>query len=97
MLTFIIVIYLFSKWTCIAYLTISYLLSMYVYVKSTKYFYPDLTDLENPYYHEKYKGFKRSDGHHISLGRILWGVLGYLWIRIILIAIIFVGWYLYFK
>ena len=97
MLTFLYILYYYSKTFSLVYFILSYLLAFFIFHKHTKYYFPDLEDKIDPFYHHKYQGFYRKDGHHISFRRILWGVLTYLWIKVILTLIVCLVWYLYFK
>lgn len=96
MLTLIFVFYYFSRFWTMLYLISSFILAVFLYVKSAKYFYPNTKD-EEPNFHKEYIGFNRIDLHHFSFGRILYGVLNYYWIRLVLNCLAFVGFYLYFK
>jgi len=97
MLTLLFVIYYFSKFWVLTYLILSYSVAVFLFLKSSKYYFPNMKHMDNPNFHKDFKGFNRVDGNHVTLGRIFYGVLNYYWIRLVLFAISFIGFYLYYK
>lgn len=97
MLTILFVLYYFSRFWALTYFIMSYLVAVFLFVKSTKYYFPDFKNKENPFFHKDYPGFNRTDGHHVTFGRVLYGVLNYFWFKIIGFGLSFFGFYLYYK
>jgi len=95
MLTILFVLYYFSRFWLLTYLILSYFTAWFLFIKSTKFHFPNLKEKDN--FHEEYVGFNRTDGHHLNFLKIFYGVLNYLWIRIFLFALVFLGFYIFFK
>ncbi len=79
------------------YLILSYLIAVFLFLKSTKYYFPNLANMNNPNFHKSYEGFNRTDGHHVTFGKILYGVLNYFWLKLLLFSIAVVGFYLHLR
>lgn len=88
------IVYYLSKTVVLIHLTISFVLTLFIYCKVTKNFFPrmKLKKDENfktkvQYFHELYPSVERYDLHLISFGQIFLGFATYFWIKVIAASI----------
>jgi len=91
----LLIIYYTSKNFCLFYFTFNLLFALLVYYRVTKYYFPDMKNVTNQYFHENYKTFERDELHFISLFKIYHGLLNYFWIKafsaFFLLAMVWLG------
>ena len=62
--------YLFGKTILIIYTTLCFLVSVYYYNSSMKFYFPAMENKETQHFHDKYPEFSRKDLPSITLGRL---------------------------
>ncbi len=104
MIPVLLVIYLLPYKFVLFYFVFNYLLAVFLYCESTKFYFPHMKfkkdEIENfektktnekfmnQYFHEKYPSFQRRELTSISLGWIYYGTLNYVWFKAILAPLI---------
>ena len=80
----LLILFFTPKYFSLFYFYINFILALYVYYQSTKYYFPDMKNIKDQYFHEKYKTFERDDLHMLSLFRLYHSFLNYFWFKVIL-------------
>lgn len=84
-----------GKSFCIYYFSINLIITLFVYYQATRYYFPNMKDKKNQYFHEKYKTFERDELHMISLIKLYHGFLNYFWFKaffgILSLAMVWLG------
>ena len=83
----LLILYYTGKTFSLFYFTINFILALGIYSKCTKFYFPDMSDINNQNFHENYKTFERDELHHISLLKIYHGMLNYFWFKAILTSL----------
>ena len=80
----LLVLYYTGKTFSIFYFTLNFILALVVYFQSTKYYFPQMENIKDQYFHENFKTYERDNLHLISLFKIYHGFLNYFWFKAIL-------------
>jgi hypothetical protein len=86
----LLILYYTGKTFSLFYFTLNFILALVVYYKATKYYFPDMNNVEDQYFHENYKTFEREELHMISILKIYHGLLNYFWLKAFFAAFFFV-------
>lgn len=80
----LLVLWYTGKTFSVLYFAFNFLLTLYVYYKSTKFYFPNMKDKKAQYFHENYKVFERNELFMLSLVKIYHGLLNYVWFKFFL-------------
>jgi len=90
MLSIILIYYLLGKTSTLIITVLSFLLSVFLYTKAMKSYYPRMKSKEKQHFHDDFPEFMKYDLHLVSFPRIFFGILTFFWIRIILFTSIII-------
>ena len=77
----LLIIYYTGKNFTLFYLSLNLFLTLLVYYKASKYYFPHMKNIEEQYFHENYKSLEREELFMISLFKIYHGFLNYFWLK----------------
>ena len=93
MLSIFLIYYFFGKTTAIIFVLLSYFMSLFIFTKSMKCYFPKMKSKENQFFHDDYPEFMKFDLHFVSFGRIFFGILSFFWLRLATFSLIIVSLY----